>query len=234
VLRKPASAARAFLQFKLRGLERAVNLLAMKNPLTEEPPTDGPVTWEDVSALMEELKRMARGFLGKEGRVRPIKTIGLVLSAFRRLAGAGKDYATPPKRDWEQVSWADREEFFRHARRAMFQALVDYARERKRRREHHAGGFQPEELATLIEAGALPLECLAAPEASEALVALGEALIVLERDYPDLAAVVQHRYFGHLNLEEIAGLLDVSEKTVRNRLDRSRVTLAELIRRQTT
>lgn len=207
----------------------------MKTPLTDEPAAhDGPVTWEDVSALMEELKRMARGFLGKEGRLRPIKTTGLVLSALRRLQGAGKDYATPPKRDWSEVSWADRDEFFTHARRAMFQALVDYARERKRRREHLAGGFQPEELATLIEAGALPLERLAAPEASKALVALGEALQALARDYPHLAAVVQHRFFGELNLEEIADLLDVTEKTVRNRLARSRVALAELIRRQTT
>jgi RNA polymerase sigma factor (sigma-70 family) len=202
----------------------------MKKPITEAAPEDGPVTWENVSALMEELKRMARGFLGKEGRVRPIKTTGLVLSAFRRLAGAGKDYKTPPKRDWSEVSWADREEFFRHARRAMFQALVDYARERQRRREHLAGGFQPAELATLIEAGELPLERLASPEASEALVALGEALIVLERDFPDLATVVHHRFFGGLKLEEIATLLDVTEKTVRNRLARARVTLAELVR----
>jgi RNA polymerase sigma factor (sigma-70 family) len=181
---------------------------------------------------MEELKRMARGFLGKEGHVRPIKTTGLVLSAFRRLAGAGKDWKTPSKRDWTEVSWADREEFFAHARRAMFRALVDYARERNRRQEKQVAGFGPSELASVIEAGELPLERLASPEDSEAVATLGEALMVLESDYPHLAVVVQHRYFDELSLEEIAGLIGTTEKTVRNRLLLAQTTLAGIIRRK--
>jgi len=201
----------------------------MKKPLTEETAPDGPVTWEDVSALMGELKQMARGFLGKEGHGRPIKTTGLVLSAFRRLQGAGKDWATAPKRDWGEVSWANREEFFAHTRRVMRQALVEYARTRKRRGEYQAGALQSADLAPLVEAGALSWESFAAAITPERAEVLAEALEKLERDYPHLAAVVHHRFFDDLTLDEIALLLDITEKTVRNRLDLARVTLWEFL-----
>jgi RNA polymerase sigma factor (sigma-70 family) len=63
----------------------------------------------------------------------------------------------------------------------------------------------------------LPLseERIALEEQSDQLVALDEALGRLEKDDPDLARIVEWRFFGGLSVEEIARTLEVSERTVK-------------------
>lgn len=56
-------------------------------------------------------------------------------------------------------------------------------------------------------------DCLSDEECHE-LVALDEALDRLSEAKPRAATVVQHRFFGGLNLDEIAVVLGVSSKTV--------------------
>ena len=58
---------------------------------------------------------------------------------------------------------------------------------------------------------ALPV---AAPMADERLLGVHEVLDQLEREHEMDAEIVKLRFFGGLKQEEIAALLDVSEKTV--------------------
>ena len=188
---------------------------------------DGPVGWDDVLALMADLKRTARGLLAREGNAGSIHTTHLVNSALRKL--------TPRSRDWEEVTWQDREAFFKAAFFSMRRVLIDHARRRTVRRQVQVGGFESKLVAPLVEAGVLNLDRLmdqsgANRELAEAVV---EALEGLERRYSRdrLGDIVQHSVFFGLNQAEIAGLLGISERTVRTRLKLAYALLAKELRR---
>jgi RNA polymerase sigma factor (sigma-70 family) len=208
----------------------------MKTTSEQKLPADGPLTWSDVLALQDELKRIIRGLLAGDGQRGAIKTTALLVSMFRRLQGAHKDWRQNPRKapwpDWHEVTWANREEFLKHARKVIRQAIVDAARERRRLAEHQAGGFQSADVALLVEAGALSPQRLAVPEMSEQAEAVARALEIMERDYPDLAAVIQHTFLDGCTQVEIARLLGCSDRTVRTKLRLARTILAELLRRE--
>jgi len=94
--------------------------------------------------------------------------------------------------------------FKRIAARAMRQLLVDSARRR------HAGKRGSGEilLVTFDESVA------EAAWAGEDLLALDRALDELARTKPRIAMMVEGRFFGGLEVSEVASLLDVSEATV--------------------
>lgn len=92
--------------------------------------------------------------------------------------------------------------FKRVAARAMRQVLVEAARRRKATKRG-AGAA----VVTLDEA--LDGAADQAPD----LLALHEALEDLARLHPRQAALVEHRFFGGLEMAEIAELLEVSEAT---------------------
>jgi RNA polymerase sigma factor (TIGR02999 family) len=118
------------------------------------------------------------------------------------------------------AEWANRAHFFGSAARAMRQILVDHYR-RKRRRKRGGG------------ASALPLcdDLLPALERAPDLERLDDALRSLEAAAPELAAVVEVRYFGGLTLDEAADYLDVSRPTVARRWRRARAWLYDELRR---
>jgi RNA polymerase sigma factor (TIGR02999 family) len=62
--------------------------------------------------------------------------------------------------------------------------------------------------------------------------ALDEALEKLARFSPRQASVVELRYFGGLEVEEIAGLLELSERTIERDLRNARAWLAVAIERE--
>jgi len=67
---------------------------------------------------------MARDLLRRERNAQTLqKTTALILTAFRRQK--------PSDKDWNEVNWADREEFMSHMYIAMDRALIDKAREQK-------------------------------------------------------------------------------------------------------
>ena len=185
----------------------------MKRPLTNETEPDGPVTWEHIASLQEELKRAARAMLAREGNAGSVHTTQLLNSALKKLA--------PKSRDWREVTWADREAFFKDAFFMMRRVLIDYARRRKVRKEVKAGAFETEAVGPLVTAGALNLDRLVDHAAANAELAeaVDRALAELDRLYPGqgLAEIVQHRCFEGLTQVEIASVLDLSDRTVRDR-----------------
>lgn len=143
------------------------------------------------SAVYEELRRLARQQLAREGPGCSLDSTALVHEAYLRMVGPGP------------VVWENRRHFFGAAARAMRQIRVDDARRRGRAR----GGREPEPGPAGGQAPSFdddPLEVLA----------VDEALRALERVAPRRAEVVLLRYFGGLSVDETAAVLDVAPRTV--------------------
>lgn len=172
----------------------------------EQRPPEVPVTvllqnWRqgDESALVQvaaivdrELRRLAASYLRRERPGHTLQPTALVNEAFLRLMEQG---ARP---DWES-----RSHFVAIAAQHMRQILVDYAR-RHRAAKRGAG-------ATLI-----PLEDAQAaiqPRPVD-LLALDEALEKLAAVDPRKARAMELKYFGGLEMAEIASVLNISIKTV--------------------
>ena len=148
------------------------------------------------------LSSMARRYLRKERQGHTLETSGLVNEAFLRLV------------DQKKVSWTDRVHFFAIASQMMRRVLTDHAR---RRVSEKRGG--PEELVSLQDLEAPSLE------RPEHLLALDEALGELQQRDSESARIVELRFFGGLNREEIAEVLGVSSATVTRRWSLARAWL---------
>ena len=175
----------------------------METPLHREPAHD--VTqilkdWsggsEDASARLmplvyDELRRLAREYIRRERADHTLQATALVHEAYLRMV------------DEKNVTWKDRAHFFGIAARLMRRILVDHAR------AHNAakrGGL--EQKFALDEARDLPAS------GPTDLVALDGALENLAKTYPRKSEVVELKFFGGLEANEIAEVLQVSEKTV--------------------
>ncbi|HEY6554452.1 MAG TPA: sigma-70 family RNA polymerase sigma factor [Vicinamibacteria bacterium] len=148
---------------------------------------------ELMAAVYDELRRLARRHMRREGAGHTLQTTALVHEAFLRLADAG-------------LPWQDRDHFFAVAATQMRRILVDHARSRIRSKR--GGGARP-----------LPLpldDALAAPaRSSDDLLAVDEALDRLSERDARKGRVVELHFFGGLSYPEIARLLGVSLSTVR-------------------
>jgi RNA polymerase sigma factor (TIGR02999 family) len=154
------------------------------------------------ATVYEELKRIAQRQLRSTPLADTLNTTALVHEAYLKLSG--------------NAGWStrDRLHFFALTAHAMRLVLIDHARRRSRAKR---GGRQAP--LTLEEAD-LPI----AERASE-LVALDEALGKLERSDPELARLVEWRFFAGLSVEEVAELLAVSERTVKRHFRLARAFL---------
>ena len=141
--------------------------------------------------VYEELRRLARNYLQRERGDHTLQPTALVHEAYLRLV------------DDSRVNWQNRAQFYGIAARLMRRILVDHARARNAVKR---GGLVQK--VPLDEARDLP------PAATNDLVALDSALQDLARTYPRKSEVVELKFFGGLDAEEIAELLQVSPKTV--------------------
>ena len=141
-----------------------------------------------------ELRRLAGRYLNREREGHTFETHDLIHEAFLRLV------------DQRQVDWQSRSHFFGIAAQMMRRILVDHAR---RRGSHRRGGDVRQLL--LDETPDL------AVSRDEDLVALDDALTELAKADEPLARIVELRFFGGLDHDEIAVLLGVSNPTVRRR-----------------
>ena len=156
--------------------------------------------------LYQELRRLARAQLRRNRRQESLATTGLVHEAYVKLA------------DQSRLDLRDRNHFLSLAARAMRQIVVDHAR-RRGTLKRGAGT-----LGTVLDEGAV----VAQAKAGE-IVALDEALARLESLDERLARIVEMRFFAGLSVEETAGALGVSERTVKRDWQKARAFLyAEL------
>jgi RNA polymerase sigma-70 factor (ECF subfamily) len=153
----------------------------------------------DDSALVEltplvyqELRRLAHHYMKGERPDHTLQTTALVNEAYLRLA------------DQTHPSWQNRAHFFAVAARAMRRILVSYARS-NRAQKRGGGGARME----------LDQAAIMSPEQSNEIVDVHEALEKLATLDERKAQVVELKYFGGLNHDEIAEVLKVSTMTVR-------------------
>ena len=153
---------------------------------------DNAALTELTPLVYEELRRLAHRKMTGQRPNHTLQTTALVNEAYLRLA------------DQTNPNWQSRVHFFAVAARAMRQIVVDYAR--SYRSQKRGGG------ALKIE---LDEAAIVSPEESRAIVDLHEALERLSTLDSRKAQVVELKYFGGLNHDEIAEVLKTSTMTVR-------------------
>jgi len=153
---------------------------------------DDAALTELTPLVYEELHRIAHRHMGGQRPDHTLQTTALVNEAYLRLA------------DQTNPNWQSRAHFFAVAARAMRQILVSYAR--SNRAQKRGGGALKVELDEVT---------IVSPEQSQEIVDLHEALERLATLDSRKAQVVELKYFGGLNYDEMAEVLKISPVTVR-------------------
>ena len=145
-----------------------------------------------IPLVYKELRHLAHRYMEGQRPNHTLQTTALVNEAYLRLA------------DQSKPNFTNRSHFFAVAAKAMRQILVDYAKAQQR--EKRGAGASKVELneAALIS-----------PEQTSAILDVDEALEKLAVLDSRKARVVELRYFGGLNQDEIAEVLKISTVTIR-------------------
>ena len=156
--------------------------------------------------VYDELRALAGSLMRQERPDHTLQATALVHEAYLKLV------------DQTRVQWHDRAHFFAVAAQALRRILVDHARTHDREKR---GGGQAR----------VPLqdELVAFYEQQVDLIALDEALVQLAARHPEHARVVEMRFFSGLTVDEIAGVLNVTSRTVANKWRFARAWLQQAI-----
>jgi RNA polymerase sigma factor (TIGR02999 family) len=134
--------------------------------------------------VYDELRRLAQHYLQSERPDHTLQATALVHEAFLKLL------------EMPQIDWQNRSHFIGLAANMMRRVLVDHAR--RHRAEKRGGKDYKLPISRAEHVGF---------QANLDLVALDESLQKLTEDFPRKAHVVELRFFGGLNNEEIVGVL---------------------------
>lgn len=147
---------------------------------------------EKLLPLVErELHRLAHSYMRREDPNHTLQTTALINETYLRLV------------DQKKVQWQNRAHFFGIAAQIMRRILLNHARDQNRLKR---GGKAVH--VSLSEALIMP------GEKDREIMALDDALNRLEAFDKRKAKVVELRFFGGLNVEEVAEVLNVSNITV--------------------
>jgi RNA polymerase sigma factor (TIGR02999 family) len=148
-----------------------------------------------LSAVYEELLRIARAELAGRRRGATLDTRSLVNEAYLKLFGG------------DVRNYVDRKHFYATAAQAMRHVAIDHARAHLR--ECRGAG------AVHVSLDVLEGQPLAVASQAEELLAIDGALTRLAELDPRLAQVLELRFFSGMEVVEIAELLGISEATVK-------------------
>jgi RNA polymerase sigma-70 factor, ECF subfamily len=140
--------------------------------------------------IYAELYSIAKRYISRERSREPLQTTELVNEAYMRLI------------NWKTAKWENRAHFFGVSAQLMRRILVDFARRRPRIEEKEVYQVSLDEAFTITT------------ERDADLVALDEALKELAKFDERKAKIVELKFFGGLNVEEIAEVLKISGITV--------------------
>lgn len=144
-----------------------------------------------VALVYPELRKIAGRCLTNERPGNTLQATALVNEAYLRLV------------DIHKIQWHDRSHFFAVGARIMRRILVDHARS-KGYAKRGGGGQRVDFNEALVVSN----------EVDPALLRMDDALTQLATFDPRKAQIVEMRYFGGLNANEIASVLGVSPQTV--------------------
>ncbi len=162
------------------------------------------------SALYRELRGLARRELARSGPGASLGVTSLLHEAYLDMAQR------------EGVAFPDRARFLTYAARVMRGLIIDGLRRCQARR--HGGGFEITSIDGKDVSDATP-----ASEADE-IERLGQALDGLAAVEPEIAHVVDLKFFCGFTFIEIADLRGVSERTVQRHWDKARIYLRHTLR----
>jgi RNA polymerase sigma-70 factor (ECF subfamily) len=138
-----------------------------------------------------ELRRIAHRYMRRERADHTLQTTALVNEAYLKLV------------DQKHVNWQNRAQFFAVSAQIMRRILLNYARDRVA--EKRGGG------AVLISLENIDVF---APQQSDTLIALDEALKRLADFDETKSRIVELRYFAGLTIEETAEVLGIAPSTL--------------------
>lgn len=142
--------------------------------------------------VYDELRKLASRRVEREPSDAMLQATALVHEAYLRLVGD------------QEVQWDSRGHFFAAAAQAMRRILVDQARQRHSLKR--GGDRQKQELLDVP---------VWSDEKLDDLLDLDSALTKLQESEPEMAQLVQLRYFSGLSISDTAKVLGMTERTVK-------------------
>jgi RNA polymerase sigma factor (TIGR02999 family) len=167
---------------------------------------EGQASEELLPLVYEELRHLAAARMSGEASGHTLQPTALVHEAWLRLITQN------------ERSWNNREHFFRTAALAMRRILVERARHKSSLK---CGG----------KVGRLNIDDLDLSETApdERILLIDEALDRLEKQDEESARVITLKFFGGFTNKEIAGILNVGERTVDRQWAYARAFLFRMI-----
>lgn len=148
---------------------------------------------ELLGVVYRELRHLAARYLSQERSDHTLQPTALVHELYLRVFTSG-----------EPIAWQNRAHFFAVAAQTLRRILIDHARMRQSAKR---GGHQ-------VKLSLTEVNGLAEPR-TDNLLEIDEALQRLAELEPRAAQVVELRFFGGLQVEEVAEVLGVSIVTVK-------------------
>ena len=161
------------------------------------------VLGELLPLVYDELRRLADNYLRRERSDHTLQPTALVHEAYLRLVGQNP------------IEWQNRAHFFGIAARLMREILIEYARGRNRQKR---GGAYKTQIAV---SDAVSFN----DEEQFDVIAVDEALNMLEKLDERQARIVELKFFGGLKNEEIAEVLNISVSTITREWEMARTWL---------
>ena len=168
---------------------------------------DSAAANELFSSLYSELHRLAKRELARRGSPGSLSVTTLLHEAYLDIAAR------------EGSRFPDRPRFMGYAARVMRGLIIDHARSRNAIKR--GGEFQITSLKT--DLGENPVD-------AKELTSISDALDQLAKVEPELAELVDLKFFCGLSFSEIAALEGLSERTVQRRWEKARIYLHRNIR----
>lgn len=170
----------------------------------------GPASEALFAALYRELRGLARRELARSGPGASLGATSLLHEAYLDLAQR------------EGMAFPDRARFLTYAARVMRGLIIDGLR--RRQSQKRGSGFE----ITSIDGKDVGNDVLASE--AEEIERLGRALDELAAVEPEIAQVVDLKFFCGFTFTEIASLRGVSERTVQRHWDKARIYLRHALR----
>lgn len=161
------------------------------------------------AGLYRELRGLARRELARSGPGASLGATSLLHEAYLDISRR------------EGLAFPDRARFLTYAARVMRGLIIDGLRSRQARKR--GGGFEITSLDGKDMGGTPPGD-------AEEMERLGRALDELAAVEPEIAQVVDLKFFCGFTFTEIANLRGVSERTVQRHWDKARIYLRHAVR----
>lgn len=162
---------------------------------------------ELLPLVYNQLRQLADSYLRRERGNHTLQPTALVHEAYLKLLGQ------------KPIDWQNRAHFFGVAARLMREILIEHARAKNRIKR----GGKHQTIVALDEAISF------STEKQLDILAVDEALSQLEKLDRRQARIVEMKFFGGLNIEEIAEVLDISPATVKREWATAKLLLYKML-----